>query len=573
MILVDKIKIKINSTTLKYYREKGYNVNILDEIDVNVSDLTKSSNYKIKVACDICNTEKEIPYNVYKKNINKYNLYACSNKCAIFKNKKTKLELYGDENYVNVEKIKKTNINKYGVENVFQNDVIKETIKKNNIIKYGVESANSDESVKNNKKISLLKKYGVECLLNTEEQKIKTKKIKIEKYGNLNNHDKLVKTFLEKYEVSHPSMVSEFIQKRIQNYKKTMIKNKLLKYKKLGIISVNIDLDILTFECEEKHIYEISNSLILNRLKYNTKLCTVCNPIGHHSSGQEILLTEFIKNNYNKEVIINSKKIISPLELDIYLPDLKLAFEFNGLYYHDETSKASNYHYNKTQMCEAQGIQLIHIYEDDWKFKQEIVKSRILNLLGKNDIKLYARKCIVKEISDNKEIKRFLENNHLQGFVGSQIKLGLYYNNELVSLMTFGKQRKAMGIKSEDNVYEMLRFCNKLNTTVIGSANKLFNYFIKNYKPKEVISYADRSWSQGNLYKVLGFEYMGKTIPNYYYVVDGIREYRFNYRKDILVKQGFDKNKSEHEIMLERKIYRIYDSGSLKYVYKKLIYN
>jgi len=197
--------------------------------------------------------------------------------------------------------------------------------------------------------------------------------------------------------------------------------------------------------------------------------------------------------------------------------------------------------------------------------KQEIVKSRILNLLGKTPNKIYARKCEVKEINDNKLVRDFLENNHQQGFVGSQIKLGLFYNNELVSLMIFGSKRKFMKQNNSDNVYEMLRFCNKLNTSVIGGADKLFKYFIKNYQPKEVISYADRSWSQGELYKKLGFEFVSKTPPNYYYVIDGFRKHRFGFRKDKLISDGFDSNKSEHEIMLERKIYRIYDSGSLKF--------
>ena len=122
---------------------------------------------------------------------------------------------------------------------------------------------------------------------------------------------------------------------------------------------------------------------------------------------------------------------------------------------------------------------------------------------------------------------------------------------------------------NDENVYEMLRFCNKLNTSVIGGADKLFKYFINTYKPKEVISYADRSWSQGELYKKLGFTFIGKTPPNYYYIIDRKRYHRFNFRKDKLIREGFDSTKSEHEIMLKRKIYRIYDSGSLKFVWKK----
>ena len=133
--------------------------------------------------------------------------------------------------------------------------------------------------------------------------------------------------------------------------------------------------------------------------------------------------------------------------------------------------------------------------------------------------------------------------------------------------MTFGNLRKNLGSTSKEGCYELLRFCNKLNTTVVGGASKLFKHFLKEYKPKEVISYCDRRWSEGNLYEMLGFEFSHNSKPNYFYVINGKRENRFKYRKDILVKEGFDPNKSEHEIMLERGIYRIYDCGCKVYKY------
>jgi hypothetical protein len=131
--------------------------------------------------------------------------------------------------------------------------------------------------------------------------------------------------------------------------------------------------------------------------------------------------------------------------------------------------------------------------------------------------------------------------------------------------MTFGKLRKSMGSNSEYGNYELLRFSNKLNTIVIGGADKLFKHFIKTYKPKEIFSYADRRWSQGQLYENLKFKFIHNSKPSYFYILNKKREFRFKYRKDILVKQGFDKNKTEHQIMLDRKIYRIYDCGTIKY--------
>ena len=136
-------------------------------------------------------------------------------------------------------------------------------------------------------------------------------------------------------------------------------------------------------------------------------------------------------------------------------------------------------------------------------------------------------------------------------------------------LSAFGAKRKSLGSKSEEECYELLRFCNKLNTTVVGGASKLLKHFVKVHNPKEIISYCDRRWSQGNMYEKLGFKFDHVSQPNYYYVINGKRENRFKYRKSELIKQGFNKDKSEHEIMLERGIYRIYDCGTKVYKWKK----
>jgi hypothetical protein len=134
--------------------------------------------------------------------------------------------------------------------------------------------------------------------------------------------------------------------------------------------------------------------------------------------------------------------------------------------------------------------------------------------------------------------------------------------------MTFGKKRLAMGNKTSiDGEYEMLRFCNRLNTQVIGGASKLLSYFVGTYQPKSVLTFADRRYSQGNMYKQLGFNYLGNTKPNYWYFKPSemVRYYRFGFRKDVLVKAGFDNNKTEHEIQTERGYLRIYDCGNMKF--------
>jgi hypothetical protein len=252
-------------------------------------------------------------------------------------------------------------------------------------------------------------------------------------------------------------------------------------------------------------------------------------------------------------------------ELDFYIKDLNLAIEFNGLYFHCDAFQNDNYHLNKTKQCQEKGIKLIHIFEDEWKNKKDIVKSRLFNLIGKTESRVFARSCEVREV-DSKEAMAFLENNHLQGKLGAKKRLGLYYNNELVSLMTFGELRKSLGSKQEEGAWELLRFCNKLNTNVVGGSSKLLKYFENNYNWSTITSYADLRWSEGELYKTLNFELCHQSKPNYFYIRGRTREHRFKYRKDVLVKDGFDKNKTEKQIMKERGYHRIYDCGALKFI-------
>ena len=253
-------------------------------------------------------------------------------------------------------------------------------------------------------------------------------------------------------------------------------------------------------------------------------------------------------------------------ELDIYVPSENFAIEYNGLYWHSEITKDKNYHLRKTDECNSKGIRLFHIFEDEWLEKSEIIKSMLSNIFGKTEHKIYARKCEIKEISTN-DAKSFLNENHLQGYCVSKYRLGLFFNNELISVMTFGKSRHFVG-HNEDKM-ELLRFANKININVIGGASKLFSYFIKKYNPKEIVSYADKRWSEGHLYDVLGFMKYNESKPNYYYIVGRKRIYRFNLRKSILVeKYGCPKDMSEREFCLKQKWYRIYDCGCLCYIWR-----
>lgn len=299
----------------------------------------------------------------------------------------------------------------------------------------------------------------------------------------------------------------------------------------------------------EDHHFEISSHNYLDRKRHGIKTCTICNPIGDSKSIKEKELYEFIQSVYSGEVIQSWRDV---LEIDVYLPELKLGFEFNGIYWHSNKFKDSGYHLNKTKYFKESGIRIIHIWEDDWNNKRSILESQIRNWLGLTVNSIFARRCYIKEINNSRISTEFLEKNHIQGFVASNLKLGLFYNNELVSLMTFDhlEGRKKM----KDDEWNINRFCNRLDTNVIGGASKLLNYFIKNYRVKRIISYSDQDWSLGGLYETLGFEKVNENDPDYKYIIEGIRVHKSRFRKS---KTGISENKLN--------LLKVYDCGKTKW--------
>lgn len=406
------------------------------------------------------------------------------------------------------------------------------------------------------RKKTKLRKYGDENYSNIEQ----SKKTRLKKYGNenYNNWDQYKVTCNRKYGVDNYS--------NSNNYRNQIIKKYKLLYPNLNF--ANIGKMLVTIICDKcGKESELTKQLLYERNKRNYIICTHCNPIGQSNrSGNESEISEFLKSlNINHKC--SDKKILNKQELDIFIPDYNLAIEFNGVYWHNELFLSSDYHLKKTINCIEKNIELIHIFEDEWKYKKEIVKSIIKNKLKKTENSIFGRKCVIKEIN-SASCKLFLNENHIQGNVNSKIRIGLFYNDELISVMTFSKGRILMGGKNSE--WELTRFCNKIDTNVIGGANKLLNYFLKTYLPIKIISYSDIRLFSGNMYEMLGFKRISQSSPNYWYVINGLRYYRFNFRKSILVKEGFDKNKTEREIMFDRKIYRIYDCGHIRWEYNIL---
>lgn len=505
----------------------------------NIEKLTKGSHEIIKVECDICHKEREMEYRTYYKITNKLTEQYYCHKCSRIKAEKTNLEKYGCiaplQNKEILDKLISTNLERYGVEHSSQLDEYKEKQKNTNIEKYGFITPLQDLEKRNN---GMIKKYGVEYPIQ-----------------NIDIKNKIKNTMLDKYGFIH---IFQDLENRKNNFdlarKKMLIDN--------NIISVSGNNYLLHCDICDNNVF-INKYNFYARKMWKTILCPICNPISKQISGLEIQLQNFIKDNYQGEIILNSKSIITPYELDIYLPELKIAIEFNGIHWHSELYKKKNYHVNKTKMCEEKNIQLIHIFEDEWIYKQNIIKSIILNKINiKNTI---SNETKILEINDNNIVKDFLEKNHIHGYIKSKIKIGLFHKNELVSIMIFGNIKNKF---KKHNNYELLRFCDKLNTDVINSEEQIINYFIEKYKPSEIITYIDRSKFSNKLFKNIGFDFVCNTEPKYYYIIDNIRFNRYIFKKENLIKDGFDPNKSEHEIMLEQKHYRIYDSGDMKYIKK-----
>ena len=318
--------------------------------------------------------------------------------------------------------------------------------------------------------------------------------------------------------------------------------------------------------CDEK-IYEIDKVTYSNRLCKGIDTCIIRNGYGNITSGSENQLFNFISSIYSGEIIKNDRSILNGKELDIYLPELGLAFEFNGVYWHSEMFKPKKYHQDKVLTCKSKNIRLIQIWEDDWMYNQDVVKDVIKSKLNLNKVNIGARTCEIKEVS-NKVAYDFLQKYHIQGGVKNGKNIGLYHNGELVEVMTFGQLRKNMGGKPVDGHYEIYRLCSKSDYNVQGGFGKLMKWFENIYNPIEVITYANLDYSYGNVYEKVGFEMEHISQPTYTWVIDNHRKHRSNFRKSKLIECEKNPELTECEVMYGRGHWRCWDSGKIKFVKK-----
>ena len=532
---------------------------------LNVSKFTivdRLKRYGIKKDKDAIKLQME------KTNLEKYGTkYPSQSEQIREKVKQTNLEKYGCENPFQSEevkeKIKKVNLDRYGVECPMHSEQIKEKFKKTNLERYGVEYPAQSKEIYDKVKKTNLEKYGVENLLKSEQFKEKVKKVNLEKYGvehvMYSEHikEKIKKTNLEKYGVEYPMRISKVKNK----FKDSLLNNNfpnVIKY----FADKETTEDFLKKNYNEKTTVTqlskdtgVSKSVVGQYIhKYGLEdyieyICKVSQP--------EKDIIEYLTSKGITNIVQSDRTVLDGKEIDVFLPDYNVGIEFNGDYWHSELKRDKRYHYDKSMLANSKGVFLYHIFSHEWTDEEK--RTRILNhldnILHLNENKIYARKCMIREV-DVTEKNNFLNENHIQGKDNSTIKLGLYYNDELVSLMTFCCPRF-----SKKYNWELSRFCSKHNYNVIGGASKLFKYFVDNYmKDGEVIvSYSDIAKTTGKIYNTLNFEFVNDSDPNYIWWKSD-DDYKTRYQCQMV---------NERIIMESNGYIKIYDCGNKVWVFRK----
>lgn len=505
-------------------------------------------NHSIKETRKYFNLGTKLLYKLFKE----YGLQKTMEQ-KVAKVKQTVLERYGVDSVAHIEgaieKRKQTCLEKYGSISPFGSKEVQEKAKLTFQSKYGCHPRSTIE-VQDKCKQTCLEKYGVDNVSKSKE--VKDKIAEALKIANQNPEvkKKREQTNKEKYGVNY------FTQNHLSERTLDILKSKenflnylqslpdILRNKK----HIAADLGVHTTNIGPKlHEWELDTLINYNPL---------------YSAGQVEIMQ--ILDSWDIKYVANDRQVISPREIDIYIPSKQIGIEFNGNYWHQEENKGKDYHLVKSKIAKENNIFIYHTFEYDWRIDSN--KSRIINqlknLLGLNEYKIFARKCEIKEVS-TKEAKIFLEENHLQGNDKALVKLGLYFNNELVAIMTFCKPR--FNRKFE---WELSRFCCKANTTIVGGASKLFKYFIKNYNPQNIISYSDIAHTRGNLYEKLGFKLDHISKPNYVWCKREKFLTRYECQKHKLIQKFPEyKDLSETEIMTKLGWFKVYDCGNKVWIY------
>nr|DAW73955.1 MAG TPA: endonuclease-like protein [Caudoviricetes sp.] len=441
--------------------------------------------------------------------------------------KKTNLERYGVEYSAQAdvvkEKIKTTNLKKYGVECSFQAEVVKGKIKATNLERYGVDNPSKSTIIKSKIVESNRKNLGVDYPMQSKEVMDKSRVTSLEKYGTeYPNQSDIVKQHikesnLEKYGVERPAQSDEIKRKTIETNRKRY----------------GVDYTCLVFSGKYKG----------NDSSYNRSFAKLLDDVGI------VYEREFLLEKYSYDFKVGNTLI----EIN---PTATHNTHFNP---YGKNRIDVNYHRDKSKLAKDSGYHVIHVF--DWDDTDKVVQ------LLKDRVTVYARNCDIRVVSDV-DTNNYLDMYHLQSTCrGQKIRLGLYYNNQLVSLMTFGKSRF-----NKNCEYELLRYCSHYN--VVGGAEKLFKHFINEYKPSSIVSYCDTSKFSGKVYDILGFtlDTINSPFCHWYSAKEG-KHITDNLLRmqgyDRLFKENHGKGTSNEELILNRGYLPIYDCGQATYIWRR----
>jgi len=453
--------------------------------------------------------------------------------------KKTLLEKYGDENYVNIKKTLETKKTRYGSPTYNNREKMKKTI---------------------------LEKYKMKVSPNTLASTTSRSRS-----GEIGFGSSKFKSYLSSQGISNISQLPEIKQKRKENRRSQMI-NSLFNGDRLKSLVIPLFQPDEYKNSDYHSLYKFrcckcGNEFEDTLYSGNIPRCLRCYPHHRFQSSIENEMRSFLLSE-NITVKIHDRTILNGNEIDILLPEKSIGIECNGIMWHSEVfgKKSKRYHIEKSLLAEKKGIRLLHVLDWEWINKQDIIKSILLNCLGLSET-IYARKCKIRVPTPN-EKSSFLTQNHIQGNDKSSVCFGLYYNEVLVSIMTFCKSRY-----DKKYQYEMSRFCNKNGVNVVGGASKLFSYFVHQYDPISIVSYCDKRFFNGRVYEKCGMKRDKDTSPNYMYFHPnkGVPIHRMKFQKHKLKKilSIYDPNLTEWQNMQLNGYDRIWDCGHHKYVWTR----
>ena len=390
----------------------------------------------------------------------------------------------------------------------------------------------------------------------------------IKKYGVSNTwalastKDKIKSTMLNKYGVEHHSKNAGIMMK----IRESMLSTKGFRNNFPDQYSNLTDdelFNVLFKSGKVKHIHEAA--LELNITYTSARVLFSKYAIERKYGPYSIEETNFknmIESSFEVTTSSGDRKMLDGKEIDIWIPESNLGIEYHGLYWH---SGESNRHVEKAKAATSKGINLLQFWSSELRAKEDVVMSIISSKLGKNTV-IFARRCVIRELS-SAEYRDFCNENHLQGASNASVRIGLYFEDELVSLMSFAKSRFSKSVE-----WEMIRFCSKRFVTVTGGASRLWKYFLKTHLPNSVVTYADARISNGSFYTKMGFKFSHHSSPNYWYTKDfRTLESRVKYQKHKLsgLLDTYDDDKSEKDNMIDAGFHIISDAGNLVYKWRK----